>query len=353
LAILGHEVTILGHPFMQGSTVFTTGSSNLSPQYIYESYENAIKRPDAYACDILIVSRQADMINHVPIQARKKILWIHDVHAGEPSEQIQRALEGYHAIFCLSEWHKGFVHHLYAIQNNYKLPPIITTRNGIDPKRFSPNATIFKEENRLIYSSSPDRGLEVLLAFLPDIIAEVPDTVLHIYYGMKTWQSMIEAAVNEAKDEKGKRLAEHQLQRVAIIKRAIQEFSSKGWVVNHDRVSQDELAKAFMASKIWAYPTFFTETSCITAMEAQAAACVPVATHLAALPETVHHGFLFKPPVDSNEYRKAFVNRVVTLLKNENYRHDVAQSGRRWALANQTWAGVSDEWQKIFQEMLP
>lgn len=58
-------------------------------------------------------------------------------------------------------------------------------------------------------------------------------------------------------------------------------------IVMHGRVNQRELAEAMLGASVWFYPTWFSETSCITAMEAQAAGLVPVCPTTAALHETV------------------------------------------------------------------
>jgi hypothetical protein len=64
----------------------------------------------------------------------------------------------------------------------------MVTRNGIDVSRFENEVP--KVGNRLIYASSPERGLERLLDLFPLIRAAVPDAELHVYHGFKTWMAM-------------------------------------------------------------------------------------------------------------------------------------------------------------------
>ena len=54
----------------------------------------------------------------------------------------------------------------------------------------------------------------------------------------------------------------------------------------HGRVNQQQLAEAMLGAGVWFYPTWFSETSCITAMEAQAAGLRIVCPPIAALAET-------------------------------------------------------------------
>jgi glycosyltransferase involved in cell wall biosynthesis len=123
-------------------------------------------------------------------------------------------------------------------------------------------------------------------------------------------------------------------------------------VVYHDRVGQDELAKAFLEAKVWTYPTWFTETFCITAIEAQAAGCIPVTSALAALNETVHHGFLLTGSATTAAYGAAFVARVVDLLTDDETRRAHARAAREHAMRTWGWDQLAVKWETMFRELL-
>jgi glycosyltransferase involved in cell wall biosynthesis len=239
-------------------------------------------------------------------------------------------------IFYLSNWHKDYFLSVYPYlhRNN-----IIVTRNGLDIKYFAKEP--HKEGNKLIYSSSPDRGLERLLELMPAIRARVPDVELSVYYGFENWKKITNAYGNQAERD-----------RVTYFEKLLEEQTKQGLVKYHGRVPKQRLADAFLASKVLAYPTWFTETFGITAIEAQAGGCVPVSTHLAALPETVSHGFLIRPPSNTPEYAETFVRRVVSLLQDENERAKYAQAGREYTLATAGWDKVAAEWEGHFEDIL-
>jgi len=284
-----------------------------------------------FETDVLIVSRGAAAIPVYGGKAKLKILWTHDVHAGmDPS-----AIDGVKAadlIFCLSHWHKNYFHSVYPFLNWDK---VIVTRNGIDVARFA--AEPKKIGNRLIFTSSPDRGLDRLLDLFPRIKDQVPDAELHVYYGFVTWEKMAELRNDQAARDQ-----------IAGFKRRMAETPG---VVAHGRVGQKELAEAFLASKVLAYSTEFTETSCISAAEAQAAGCVPVTTALAALNETVKHGILIQPPYNDERYAKAFVGHVVGILRSEHERWTLASAGRAHGLTL-GWNRVAAEWKTLFEKKL-
>lgn len=327
LALLGHRVTVL------------SDCGNMAGIYngvYFIDYQKAEMDIGSYACDVFISSRQAYVLDK-PWQFKLSILWVHDIHVGQPTQILTAQLFHFDRFFCLSEWHKNFF-----CKDTYPfLHPrtIIQTRNGIDTSRFA--KTPVKEGNRLIYSSSPDRGLEVLLKVLPAIRAQVPDVKLHVYYGFETWRKMAESAKRS-----------DWLDRIAFFEKELNEGHRRGDLVFHGRVNQTELAEAFSVSKVWSYPTWFSETSCISAMEAQAAGCVPVTTNLAALGETVKHGILIDPPNTSPEYQKIFVESVVKLLTDDNLRESKAKAARHYALNNCDWSLVAVEWLAICEECL-
>ena len=81
----------------------------------------------------------------------------------------------------------------------------------------------------------------------------------------------------------------------AALERLKASLAKAEGVVMHGRVNQHELAEAMLGAGVWFYPTWFSETSCITAMEAQAAGLWCVCPPIAALEETVKIRFWGDP----------------------------------------------------------
>lgn len=282
------------------------------------------------AQDVLVASRDPFILNHV---ARAKLLWVHDVHCGPASPQVHRHLLMADRILCLSNWHKAIFLEQYPFIHEMQVQ---VTRNGIDPARFPVGGP--PRANRLLYTSSPDRGLDVMLDVFPQIRARVPDAELHVYYGFESW----EAAIRKRGDSSAPKL-------IAWYKRRLVETAG---VTAHGRVNQATLAAAFRAAKVWAYPAEFPETSCIGAMEAQAAGCFAVTTRMAAIGETLKHGVLLAPPNTSPIYQARFVEEVVHALTDEPYRQRVAEAGRNYAHANLSWAALARDWVELFIQLI-
>jgi glycosyltransferase involved in cell wall biosynthesis len=125
---------------------------------------------------------------------------------------------------------------------------------------------------------------------------------LRIFYGFFNWKSMAKQNGDQA-----------QLQLISAIEAMV---SSTPGVKFIGRVSQDQLANEFLEASAWLYPTWFTETSCITAMEARAAGLNIVTSPIAALPETVgNYGVFIPGDWLSEEYQSQFIDAAVKALE--------------------------------------
>lgn len=114
-------------------------------------------------------------------------------------------------------------------------------------------------------------------------------------------------------------------------------------IVMRGRVGQNELAEEFLSANMLLYPTNFLETSCITVMEAQAAGCIPITSHLGVLRENVA---LEIPLVAGNNrsthYQKRFMSTVEFLRDNEENAEYLRVVGREFIQKNRLWGNTYD-----------
>ena len=282
-------------------------------------------------CDILVASRRPDAVDfEYNVRAISKFLWVHDIHCGN----MLTASRGsqFDKIFVLSEWHKQFMAQVYGMEDTSKL---FVTKNGIDLKRF--DQKIERNPHRAIYSSSPDRGLEVLLRIWPRIKERVPDAELHIFYGFENWEKSVIGH-------------QDQINLINKVKQLIKD-NEKLDVKYHGRVAQDRLAKEFLKSGILSYLTWFSETSCQTAMEAQAAGCRIITSPIAALNETVgDRGVLIPGDWLSGEYQDRFVEETVKAMN--RFESGDREELQKYARENFSWSNVFNQWKELFDSIL-
>jgi glycosyltransferase involved in cell wall biosynthesis/intein/homing endonuclease/SAM-dependent methyltransferase len=193
------------------------------------------------SCDVLITSRMAyPLSDEFKARAKLKALWVHDVVPKGLTAELAKNVD---IVFALSNWHKDNIlsSHPFLTANK-----VIVTQNGLDLSRF--DVEVDRNPHKMIYSSSPDRALPVLLKVWPRIRKLVPDAELHIFYGFEYWQK---AAANDSNQ-------------LTLINQIMQEMSnlSEHGVHYRGRVNQSVLASEFKSSGVWGFPTWFTETSC-------------------------------------------------------------------------------------------
>lgn len=317
LAALGHNVSVYNSCGIFGSKVYDGVH-----YYQTNKFQNL-------ECDVLVVSRRADMLgDQYNITAKLKLLWVHDVCAIAATNELLLKAD---RILALTEWHKQNLIQVHNIHPDH----IIVTRNGIDLNLFTKN--VIRNKFKCINSSSPDRSWPILLSVWPEIKKQVPQAELHLYYGFKNWEF-------SARHDK------LQSDLIVRIKNQIKELETLG-VVYHDRVSKNVLAEEFLSAGCWIHPTWFTETSCITAMEAQAAGLGIVTSSIAALNETVsNRGILIDGDWTSTEYKNKFIQSVVNMINNYN---DLDRL-KLQQYANQNFGldSLSQNWNNMFYQLI-
>jgi glycosyltransferase involved in cell wall biosynthesis len=121
--------------------------------------------------------------------------------------------------------------------------------------------------------------------------------------------------------------------------------AKKDGVQEHGRVSHEELAKKMLGATVWAYPTQFEETNCITALKANAAGLKPVITDVAALAETGGPiaTYIESARIYSDDYAKdKFVKSVVKALKTPLTKEELAKQ-KEW-VEQYTWENIAKQW---------
>lgn len=279
-----------------------------------------------------VSSRRADIFEH-PIMADKKAIIVHDIWLSQdPNANLW--VQNVDKFFVLSPWHKEFFlkHH-----KNADPTKTVISRDGIDLARFSHRLT--KEPGRMVYSSSPDRGLDVLLDCLPEIRKCVPHANVHVFYGFENLEKAIK--------HRGGRPGE--LEWMNAIKVRLDDPG----VVYRGRVGQTQLAKEMCKAEIWAYPTAFTETFCMTGAEEMAAGNPVITSDLAALSTTVGDAGILIPGWNgSPEYKARFIDEVVTMLTDKDRWRHYHEKSLLKAKAY-SWEGVVDEWLNLVGLPIP
>jgi GT2 family glycosyltransferase len=258
--------------------------------------------PEEEYFDLFITSRNLNCIDD-RLKAKNILVWVHDVWllSGQHISDYHRQRVTKFA--CLSPWHVNFFSDYHKIDKSQ----IIIIPNGINVELFERPNIDEKVFGKMVYSSSPDRGLDNLLYLMPYIKDHVPDLHIDIYYGFFNWESAVKHRNNPWEVEKMEQLKE-------LIEK------SKDFATLKGRISQTELAKEWHKAYLWGYLTDFKETFCITAKEAQLSATPMLTSNEGALQTTVgEYGIRVEGHPYSRESRQKFVDEAVKLFKDKDY----------------------------------
>lgn len=270
----------------------------------------------------LILWRSIGFIDVNP-KAKFIMVWMHDM-PNNP-DFTQERVDKIDKIAVLSEYHKSQLRlHKNGLFEKMPDNKVLVTSNGIpdfDVPEWKGNP------HRIIYSSSPDRGLVYLLNNWPKIKEQVTDAELHIFYGFDVFDAIYQ-------DNPGKQQW----------KDRVFKMMKQDGIVYRGRIGHDALNYEFQQSGIWAYPTDFTEISCITAMKAQKNGAIPVVTDYAALSETVKSGLRIDVDITTEEGQKEYFTALIDLLKDPKRQQELREPMMKWAKDYFNWSNVAKDW---------
>lgn len=263
------------------------------------------------------------------------VLWCQHAHDQPAVKDLANAAEreAWTALAMVSEWQaEGYRQHLgvprerMAIKRN-AVSPAFLEREPAKPWFLTGAPPV------LVYTSTPFRGLDVLLTAFPTIRKSVPDASLRVFSGMAVYQS---ADTYEVLYE---------------LCRALPGAEHVG------NLPQRDLAREMSGAAALAYPSTFAETSCIAVMEAMAAGAMILTTQLGALPETAH-GFGQLLPLKGSrvDVATAYAAMVVEALRfaRERPRESAVRVEEqvRFARSHYTWANRAREWRDWISTLL-
>lgn len=267
---------------------------------------NGAQRPWEHVADanLAVVLNECPADMAVKLRANltagaRLILWTQHAH-GEPAVAALRdpaVRDVWDHFAFVSAWQRDEYLRAFGIS-----PARCTVlRNGIAPPfahLFPPGKNVMDAKSwppTLAYTSTPFRGLDVLLDSVPAIRAAVPGVQLQVFSSLAPYR--VEAAADPY---------------TALYQRCA-ETEGVDYV---GAVSQVELAERLHGVTALAYLNRFAETSCIAVMEALAAGCEVVSSRLGALPETgMGFAHLMPVPSDRGQHAALFAHRMIKVLR--------------------------------------
>lgn len=229
---------------------------------------------------------------------KKKLLWMHETPFDGGVKQLfesQEYINQFERIIFVSHWQQQLFNLIYKLP--YEKSVVI--QNAIDP--------IFPKDKpkgkfKLIYASTPHRGLDVLLTAL-QYLNHRNDFELDVYSSFKLYNRGSQDLQFQPLFDKC-----HELPYV----------NYKGIVEN------EELKNIMSDAHILTYPSTYMETSCITAMEAMSAEMMVMCPNYGALPETTaNFAWMYNYVQNKEDHARIFAHLLNGVL--DNYWNDTIQ----------------------------
>ena len=333
LAKLGHDVRL----FNCSSQVSVVRGVTCAP----------VQRVSAAAwreLDVVIVQNWAELgVDLRPLlrSDAKLILWTQ--HADDqPAMRFltdPKFRDAHDAFAFVSNWQRARFEEVYQVAPSRSQ----VMRNAIAPafeNRFARGTDILGGKQQppvLAYTSTPFRGLNLLLAAFPWIREALPGVTLRVYSSMKVYQVAAEKDATQYGE-------------------LYERCNTTAGVDYVGSLPQPELASELSRVSVLSYPNHFAETSCIAVMEAMASGCHVVTSLLGALPETTAgFGTLVSMGDDSSVYVNRFIEATVGALRclSDQPAEANAQLAEQVAFVNDccTWRRRAYEWQTWLESL--
>lgn len=323
LAALGHNVVMFTNSKQGGQwdNVLYEYHGELTEKYpLGQRWHATMQAP----YDVIIIQRHPMAFSY-RYNSKLNIWWLHDLALIRNWNVVQNQLMSIDQIFTVSEFHRNQVSEVYGVDKEF----ITASKNGVDYSAFEGLDKYEREPRSLVFAARPERGLENLV-MENGIMEDLKDCHLYVCGYQNTTQQM-----------KG--------------------FYNYLWdrceklpnVTNMGSLGKRQLYELMSKADLYVYPTTFEDTSCIAALEANAAGTPFIACQTGALQETIGNDGAVLLPLNKKGHvdLKKFSNKIRGVLdktKNTLWEdlHKKAKS------KNQSWSDIASQWDERFKELL-
>ena len=252
------------------------------------------------------------------------ILWCHDTWDDPESQHLKE--EERRARFEKFVFVSNYQLSTYNLALQVPYAQSFVMQNAIEPIELKDKN---KDQIKLIYHTTPHRGLNVAVAAIMELAKNYGDKIhFDVFssfeaYGWKDRDKEFEDLFNNIR--KHPQMTYHGYQPNEKVREALQE------------------------AHIFAYPSIWPETSCIAAIEAMSAGCQVVCPNFAALPETTaNFATMYQWSEDIQFHANVFANMLNAAIQNhydENtqrkllYQKNYTDNFYNWDLRANQWTG--------------
>jgi len=298
--------------------------------------------------ELMIKHIDSDLLNQFQIihsrvrnldDTKKKILVLHDL-AGDPEVENLSKPEyrnQFDRLVFVSDHQLQQYNMVLGVP--YKNARVI--HNTIEP--FPQKQKKFDGPIRIIYHTTPHRGLSILVPVFEKILEANPDKEIHLdvyssfsIYGWEQRDEPYQALFTRCKNNPN--------------------------ITYHGAVSNEEIRQKLEETHIFAYPSIWPETSAISVIEAMAAQNFVVIPNYAALPETASNfAVMYQWSENPQEHANRFANALNNTIRQVHWmglQKEITES-HQYLMHQQDYfnrfygvARFKREWETLLKEIL-
>jgi UDP-glucose:(glucosyl)LPS alpha-1,2-glucosyltransferase len=259
-----------------------------------------------------------------------RIFWAHDLPGDPESDHLKNGgWKKFHKIVFVSYWQRdGYI-------AKYGIAPskCAVIQNAIDPIE---REIEDKDVIRLVYHTTPHRGLEILVPVFERLQEKHLNLTLDVF-------SSFDAYGWKERDQPYEKLFDR--------------IKSNPHMKYHGFVDNEEVRKSLSTAHIFAYPSIWQETSCIALMEAMSAGLLCVHPDYAALPETSANWTIqYNWNEDVQKHAQTFysiLDIAIEIAKEEDESQMIKLKGQKsYADLFYNWSVRKHQWRALLESLL-
>lgn len=302
-------------------------SDRIPPRGGSDIMENGLRSRinlDEYNINLIVSRCVEDLI----VDGKINILWQHlnynePLTRGMTNKFFTRAID---AFVYVSHWQYEKFRYVYhtPVDNAFII------KNAIEPIAYRERDR--SEKIRLIYTSAPFRGLDILLDSFEMMNRD--DIELHVYSSTIVYGS------------------DYEKEYAATFAPLFERAANTPGVIYHGYAQNGKVIEALQQAHIFAYPSMFEETCCLAMIEAGAAGCKLVCHNLGALLET---GTEFATLIPIKINRQNVVDSYANALTKEidSYWESQNRLRRQSEYFNEfySWERITEQWKMMIKNL--
>lgn len=261
-----------------------------------------------------------------------RIFYAHDLPQDPEASHLKdsSSRDRFHKAVFVSSWQRDAYHNILNIpRTNWST----VISNPIVPFEKNKKKT---ETIRIIYTSTPQRGLGILVPVFQKLCEEFDNIELDVFssFNIYGWDDPPE--FNEL---------------LEVCKNSVK-------IKYHGFQPNDVVRQALANAHVFAYPSIWQETSCRALMEAMSAGCICIHPDLAALRETSGGlNLIYDYTDDMNEHASVFYSilyHTILNINNKVYSFDENQNtaSKTYVDLRYNIKHVSGMWENLLQQLL-